>query len=163
MHPSYERCGMRIESSLATTEDTTRSGGRPPAVGVTERTLRVITGTQWQQRLFAHGWLTLAPPGRTMRVRCAICCAQKHIHKSGEPVVGAEGGEPMAPVSRNPIGAGIAEPIRLGNHVQLGLSAGLQTNSIFPPLFWWDWNAASHPHAIFRSATTFGVGSSNPH
>jgi hypothetical protein len=37
--------------------------------------------------------------------------------------------------SRNPIGAGVAEPRRLGNRVHLSFSAGVPTNSVFPPMF----------------------------
>jgi hypothetical protein len=61
--------------------------------------------------------------------------AQTHTHKSGQQVVGGEGGEPMAPDSRNPIGAGVAGPRRLGNRVHLSFSAGVPTNSVFAPMF----------------------------
>jgi len=67
--------------------------------------------------------------------RCAIGCAQTHTQKSGESVVGGEGGEPMAQDRRNPVEPGVAEAIRPSNHVQLGLSAGLQTDSVVLSVF----------------------------
>jgi hypothetical protein len=85
--------------------------------------------------------------------------AQTHTHKSGQQVVGGEGGEPMAPIVATPL-----EPVSQGPDAW-----AIAFTSVFPPVFRPTQSfrrcsgeiGKALPHAAFPSANSFGAGSSS--